>query len=134
MAKTFRCTVVTPERELLSEEVSYASIPAWDGQQGFLPGRAPLLTKLGAGPLRLDYETGGARWFFLGGGFAQMTGENLTLIAEEAVPAEQIVRSDVEAQLREAEHANPTTQADRDARAKEVTRARGLISVLDRHG
>lgn len=134
MAKTFRCTVVTPEHQLLSEEVSYASIPAWDGQQGFLPGRAPLLTKLGAGALRLDYEQGGERWFYLGGGFAQMNGGNLTLLAEEAVPAESIVRKDIEAQLREAEAANPATAADREARTKQMARAHGLLSVLDHHG
>ncbi len=40
--KTFRCKVVTPTASLLDEPVAYASVPAWDGLFGVLPGRAPI--------------------------------------------------------------------------------------------
>ena len=70
MAETLQCTLVTPSAQLLDEEITYASVPAWDGLIGIAPMRAPLLIKLEDGPLRLDFTQGGSRWFFVGGGFA----------------------------------------------------------------
>ncbi|HAI13510.1 MAG TPA: hypothetical protein DCM28_17515, partial [Phycisphaerales bacterium] len=51
MATSFQCTLVTPERQLVDQPVTYASIPAWDGLMGVEPQRAPLMIKLGAGAL-----------------------------------------------------------------------------------
>ena len=51
---SFQCTVVTPEQQVLDETVTQAILPAHDGQIGILTDRAPLLVKLGVGPLRLD--------------------------------------------------------------------------------
>ena len=103
MAGTFQCTLVTPEQQLLDDPVLYASIPAHDGQIGLAPGRAPLLVQLGDGALRLDFEEGGARWFFIGGGFAQMKDNRLSIVADEAVPAEQIVKTKAEEDMAEAQ-------------------------------
>ena len=58
MAKTFRCSIVTPVEMVFDDEVIYASFPAWDGQQGMMAGQSPLLTRLGTGPLRLDFAAG----------------------------------------------------------------------------
>ena len=38
MAKTFRCSIVTPVASIFEGELTYASIPAWDGQLGMMPG------------------------------------------------------------------------------------------------
>ena len=86
----FQCTVITPEQELLDQKVSYASIPAWDGLLGVATQRAPLLVKLGDGPLRLDTEDGKSQLYFIGGGFAQMQNNTLSLLAAEAIAAGDI--------------------------------------------
>ncbi len=102
MAKTFRCKVVTPTASLLDEPVTYASVPAWDGLFGVLPGRAPILARLGIGELRLDSSEGSrSKSFFVEGGFVQMAGEQLTVLAERATPADKLTVSEAEAQLRE---------------------------------
>ena len=102
MAKTFRCTIVTPAASILDEDVTYASFPAWDGQMGMMPGRSPLLSKLGVGSLRLDLPAGGSRWFLLDSGFAQVQEGSLTLLTERATPAEELSLQQAEQELTEA--------------------------------
>jgi F-type H+-transporting ATPase subunit epsilon len=55
-----------------------------------MAGRSPLLTRLGIGSLRLDFPEGGSRWYLIDGGFAQMQGNELTLLTEGATPAETL--------------------------------------------
>ncbi len=103
--KTFRCRLVTPAASLLDEQVTYASVPAWDGLIGFLPGRAPILAKLGCGELVLrfpdtDKGAGGERSYVVDGGVVQMQGETLTILAEYAAAAEQINPAEADAELK----------------------------------
>ena len=58
MAASFKCTLITPERQVLEEMINYANIPAWDGSVGLLTGRAPLVAQLGEGILELDTAAG----------------------------------------------------------------------------
>ena len=87
MAATFRCSIVTPEAPIFDEEVRYVSFPAWDGQVGIQARRAPLLAKLGQGPMTIDLAGGGRRTFQIRGGFAQMRGNELAVLSDEAVAA-----------------------------------------------
>ncbi len=84
MAKTFTCSLVTPERAVLEAEVSYANLPAHDGQMGVMRDRAAMLVELGKGTLTLDLADGGHKSFALEGGFAQMQNNRLTLLCEKA--------------------------------------------------
>jgi F-type H+-transporting ATPase subunit epsilon len=134
MAQTFSCTLVTPEEQMLDEQVTYASIPAHDGLIGLEPKRAPLLVKLGDGVLRLDFEEGGSRWFYIGGGFAQMKDDKLSLLADQAIAAEDINRQDTEAELAEA-NVLVTKDADKtDAKTRDITRAKLKLGLIDRLG
>lgn len=104
--KTFRCRVVTPTHALFDEPVKYATVPAWDGLLGVMHGTAPMVTRLGLGELRLEFEgvtKGGERSFFIDGGFAKMSDDGLTLLAEAAVPVESLSESEAKAELAEAE-------------------------------
>jgi F-type H+-transporting ATPase subunit epsilon len=120
---------VTPEAQLLDEQVIYASVPAWDGLLGVEHGRAPLLVKLGNGTLRVDFAQGGSRRFFVGQGFAQMKDNKLVLLTPEAVPAEDIVEHDAAAALQKAqgEHAISDDQVARKERL--VGRAKALLAL-----
>lgn len=138
MSKTIRCKVVTPTQKLLDEPITYASIPAWDGLFGVLPGRAPIVAKLGVGELTLEFPdtshaAGGRRSFFIRGGFAEMAHNDLTILAEEAVPASSLTVSEAEAALKEAEAlkvnaggaaADAGAEADRIRAEREAARAR----------
>ncbi len=134
MARTFRCTLVTPEHQALDAQVSYASVPAHDGLIGIMPFRAPLMIKLGDGALRLDLAKGETRWFFVGGGFAQMKGNALSLVAQEAVPVEQMQREEAQTQLKEAQ-AQVTHSDEAFVRVqRQQTRARTMLHLLDTTG
>lgn len=107
-AKTFQCRLITPLAQVLDEPVTYASIPAWDGLFGILPGRAPIVAKLGVGELRLDFpETkgaaGGSRSFLIDEGFVQMVGGRLTILASQAVPLETIAEGEAQSDLQKAQ-------------------------------
>lgn len=87
MAKAFHCSLVTPEQLLLETEVTYADVPAHDGQMGFMANHAPALVQLGKGPLRLTLPDHSHRTYQLQGGFAQMNANRLTLLSEKATEA-----------------------------------------------
>ncbi len=126
---TFHCTVVTPEQELLDQEVRHVTLPAWDGQIGVLPHRAPLLAKLGYGELQLDVPGGGHERYFIGGGFVQMKNDRLTILTDEAIPADQINREEAEAALKEALAHRAIATGDVEQRQRETDRARGMLAM-----
>ncbi|MEL7473110.1 MAG: F0F1 ATP synthase subunit epsilon [Planctomycetota bacterium] len=138
MSKTILCKVVTPSEKLLDEPITYASIPAWDGLFGVLPGRAPIVAKLGVGELTLEFPdttaAGGRRSYFVRGGFAEMAGDELTILAEEATPASSLTVTDAEQALREAEALKPSPDApDAGAEADRIrderTAARARLRI-----
>ncbi|MBL8762479.1 MAG: F0F1 ATP synthase subunit epsilon [Phycisphaerae bacterium] len=146
MAKSFRCRLVTPTASVFDETVSYASIPAWDGLFGVLPGRAPILARMGAGELRVDFPDsskgqGGSRSYFVEGGFVQMAGEQLTVLAERATPVEQLSAADAQKELdalmaksipesvKERQAQVDRLNRDRDRARQKVALARGQKSI-----
>lgn len=128
---------MTPSEELLNEQVEYASVPAWDGLIGFQHGGASLVSRLGLGKLRLDFPASngsGSREFLVEGGFLEMSNNELVILAEFAIAAEQIIESDAKAQLAEAEARivpedapNKLEAVERVTREKE--RARLMLSM-----
>ena len=69
--RPLQCVVVTPERAVLDEYAEMVVLPMYDGELGVLPGRAPIIGRLGAGELRL--KTGGAvKRYFVEAGFVQV--------------------------------------------------------------
>ena len=73
----------------LNEEATYVSFQAFDGQKGVLPGASPFLTRLGPGLFTLNAAAGN-KTLVIAGGFAQMQGDVLTLLADSAVDAATI--------------------------------------------
>lgn len=129
MAKSFKCSIVTPTAAVLDGEVTYASIPAWDGQMGFITGRSPVLTKLGIGSLRLEFAEGGERWYMLDGGFAEFHDDVLSILSDEAIPAESLVLREAEAELAEAKARVVTSAVDRDAVERDYNRAMAKVAL-----
>lgn len=134
---TITCRLVTPSEELLNEQVVYASVPAWDGLIGFQHGGSPLVSRLGLGKLRLDFPSSngsGSRLYFVEGGFVEMGHNELVILAERAIPAEELIETEAKAELAEAEARivpedapNKLEAVDQVTRAKE--RARLKLSM-----
>ena len=121
---SFRCVIVTPEQQVLDESLSQAILPAHDGLIGVLSGRAPLLVKLGQGPLRVDVAGGQTHHFYVEGGVAQMKDNRLTILTNEATPANEIDAEAARAEYAEAVARKITEQHTFEDRERQLTRAR----------
>lgn len=131
---TITCRLVTPSQELLNEQVVYASVPAWDGLIGFQHGGSPLVSRLGLGKLRLDFPAdagSGSREYLVEGGFVEMGHNELVILAERAIPAEEIIESDAKAELAEAEaRVVPDDAANKLEAVEQITRAKERARLM----
>ena len=83
---TFRFSLVAPERELFAGEVDQVDAPGAEGDFGVLAGHEPFMTTLRTGEVVV--AAGGVRRVFsIAGGFADVTPESFTLLAESATEA-----------------------------------------------
>lgn len=112
-----RCHVVTPTESALETEATYVEFPAWDGQRGVAPGAAPFLVRLGEGRLRVEKGAGQPDLLLVDGGFAQMNGDTLTILADATTPVGQLSAGEAEKELAaaNAEALRRGTGSGRDA-------------------
>ncbi|MGI6148859.1 MAG: F0F1 ATP synthase subunit epsilon [Firmicutes bacterium] len=80
----FRFEVVTPERTVVQQEVEYVSLPGTDGEFGILANHAPLAAVLEIGVVEFGSRQGEREFLALGGGFAEMHGNALTVMGNSA--------------------------------------------------
>ena len=125
-----QCVVVTPERAVLDEPADFVVLPMYDGELGVLPGRAPLIGRLGYGELRLR-RGDDTRRYFVDGGFAQVRANIVTVLTPRALRAEDI---DAHAAARTLEEARtPTaTPQEQEAHLRTQERARAELRVARR--
>lgn len=104
MADTMQFDLVSPERSLLSTQVKSVQIPGADGDLTAMPNHAPLITTLRPGILTVETADGGTRQFVVTGGFAEI-GETLSILAEKALPREDMDQATYEQLVDEAHSA-----------------------------
>lgn len=104
-ATTTALEIVSPERLLLSRAVDMVSLPASEGEMGVLPGHAPMIVALRGGTIRLYGGGQVTDRLFVAGGFAEITPERCTVLADEAVPVAELSRPDADRALAEAQAA-----------------------------
>ena len=95
--------IVSPDRLLLSKPVDMAVIPAAEGDMGVLPGHSPMIVLLQGGTIVLHEGGQPTARLFVSGGFAEITPERCTVLADEAVPVAEVSRAAGEARLAAAE-------------------------------
>jgi F-type H+-transporting ATPase subunit epsilon len=86
----FQFEVVTPERTVVHQDVEYVSLPGMDGQFGVLANHAPLAAVLEIGVVEFGTRQGERDFLALGGGFAEMHGNVLTVMGNTAELAHEI--------------------------------------------
>lgn len=121
---SFQCVIVTPEQQVMDDQIEQAIVPAHDGLLGILTGRAPLLVKLGMGPLRIDSLGGSKQYYFIDGGVAQMKDNKLTILTNEATEASEIDAEAARAEYAEAAARRATDIATAETREKEMNKAK----------
>ena len=89
MSKTFKLQLVAPDRPSINEEVTAVNLPGGAGEFGVMAGHMSLLSTLRPGTLRVTH--GQQRdLYFIAGGFAEVNGSSVIVLAEEYVKADEI--------------------------------------------
>src|SRR3954454_13705374 len=96
------CVVVTPEKAVLDQICEFVAVPMYDGELGVLPGRLPLIGRLGSGELRTTKGNRVHR-YFVDGGFVQIKNNIVTVLTSKAQRAEEINVAAAEAALKAAQ-------------------------------
>ena len=128
MADRLRIVVVTPERTLLDEACDALRFPLYDGQIGILPGRAPMVGRLGYGELKID-QGNTSQSYFIDGGFVQVKSSVVSLLTNACVPANEVNVAKAETDLQAAMNLPGTTDAEYAVKARAQERARKMIDV-----
>ncbi|MBM3597785.1 MAG: F0F1 ATP synthase subunit epsilon [Alphaproteobacteria bacterium] len=132
MADKVDFELVSPERLLLSRAVEMVVVPGSEGYFGVLPGHAPLVSTLNPGVIDV-YENGAIdERIFVGGGFAEVTPERCTVLADEAMPVKDIDRGKVEADLKRLREdaAEAKTDAERLSAEAAIAVAEAKLAAL----
>ncbi|NBR34605.1 MAG: F0F1 ATP synthase subunit epsilon [Rhodobacteraceae bacterium] len=108
MANTMQFDLVSPERRIATLEVSAVQIPGTDGDLTAMPGHAPLITTIRPGILRVE-STEGAKEYVVTGGFAEI-GEGLSVLAEKALPRDEMTQETFDEIIAEARAALNTAK------------------------
>jgi F-type H+-transporting ATPase subunit epsilon len=117
---TFAFELVSPERVLFSGEVDAVILPGSEGDMTVLAGHAPVMTALKAAFLVITDRPGNGRRVLVRGGFADVSQSGLTVLAERALPEEEITPEVLDHEILLAEMAYDATL---DGAAKQAAEA-----------
>ena len=133
MADKLSFALVSPERELFNGEVDHVVVPGSEGDFGVSPNHAPVMSVIKPGALKV-FDGGGERRIFVNGGFADVTPEGLTVLAEEAVDLADIDPAQLEQDLKNAgeDLRDANSEAKRDAAQRALKRLEIIKSAMAR--
>ena len=98
------CDIVTPAAKLYSDDAYMVVVPGVEGEMGFLQGHVPLVSVLADGVARImNDKEGAAKRFAIQGGYVEVTGSKVIILADRALPAEDVDAKAVAAQLESLE-------------------------------
>lgn len=126
-----QCQIVTPERVVVDERVSFVSVPLFDGEFGVLPGHAPMVGRLGHGELRAT-APGTSHRFFVNGGFVQVRDNVVTVLTSRATSSSELNEEDARAELARARALPAANDAQAVEKARSIQRARALLRAAQR--
>ena len=97
--------ITSPEKRLLARAVDMVVVPGSEGDLAAMPDHAPMIVLLRGGIVSLHEANRVSDQFFVAGGFAEITAERCTILADEATPLAELSRAEGEAKLAEAQRA-----------------------------
>lgn len=123
MADTMQFDLVSPERSLVSVPVREVRLPGTDGDMTAMPGHAATIVTLRPGLVTVVDAQGNATEFAVTGGFAEINGESVSLLAERGHPRAEITQEVYNEMMREARRAHQTAETRRESLGDEVVAA-----------
>lgn len=127
MSEKLHFALVSPARELFASEVDHVIAPGIEGEFGVLANHAPFMTILKDGIVKVLCHNEKDKNFFQRGGFADVTHEGLTVLAEEAVDLSTVSASDLKLEIQQT-HAEILSLSDDDGRQ---SRLKEQVSYLE---
>lgn len=103
MAEPFNFELVSPERLLLSEQATEVVVPGMDGYFTVMAHHAPLMSTIKPGVVDAKLASGGERRIFVRGGFADVSPSGFMILAELAMPLEELDAARLDSEIRDAE-------------------------------
>jgi F-type H+-transporting ATPase subunit epsilon len=133
MADKLHFALVSPERELFNGEVDHVVVPGSEGEFGVSPNHAPVMSVIKPGALKVIND-GTERRIFVNGGFADVTPEGLSVLAEEAIDLATVDQPQLEQQLKNAQEdlRDANTDDKRAAAQRTLARIEGIKAALAR--
>ena len=114
MADKLQFDLVSPERLLLSEEVDMVTLPGSEGDFGVLLGHAPVLSTLKSGVVEVKGVEEIFSRLFVRGGFAEVNGDKVTVLAEEATALAELNLEEIDQNIKNAEEDLAAAKSDED--------------------
>ena len=133
MADLIQFELVSPEKLLVSHAVEMVVVPGSEGDFGALPGHAPLISEIRPGIIAV-FEGGQVQErIFVAGGFAEVTNERCTVLAEQAMPLAEIDRAATDSELKNARDdlSDAKTDLDRAIAERAIAVAEAKLAALD---
>jgi F-type H+-transporting ATPase subunit epsilon len=124
MAEGTKLEIVSPERLVISDTVRSVVVPGADGYFTVLGEHAPLMTTLKPGFITVEDNAGVSHVYYVRGGFADVSPEGLTILAEEARPVVEFKREEIEALI-----ASGMTALEAAATAEEQSRLQAELDA-----
>ncbi len=109
MADAFQFDLVSPERRLATVEATSVQIPGADGDMTAMANHAPTITTLRPGIVTVTHS-GGTDEYVVSGGFAQIAPDEISVLAEQALPRGDVTQEVYERMVEEAQKAYDTTK------------------------
>ena len=131
--RKFEFELVSPERLLLSEPVDMAVIPGSEGDFGVLAGHSLLISTLRPGVIEVWQGEAVVNRLFVVGGFAEVTDTRCTVLADEAVPVDEINAAEAQAAFEQARDVLAAGETDEATRVYAIAEARLMATGKTAH-
>lgn len=128
MAETFKFSLVSPEKVLVSADVGEVIVPGSEGDFTVLPRHAPFISTLRPGILRIPGMSDGQSEVYIRGGLAEVNGESLTVLAEKAVPLADFSSDSLREEIKALE-SDESTAIGEEAKIKSAERLQQLRTL-----
>ncbi|MHB8126346.1 MAG: F0F1 ATP synthase subunit epsilon [Desulfitobacteriaceae bacterium] len=128
MAETFQLRIVSPEGQVLKEDVEFLLLPGEAGELGVLPNHSPLIAGLHVGILRYNLN-GSKKRVALSGGFVEVADNLATVLADTAEPGELIDLDRANAAKERAERRLSQRTSEIDERRAEFALRKALARI-----
>ena len=132
MAITLHCDIVSAEAQIYSGLVEFLAATGAEGELGVCYGHAALLTRLIPGPIRIIEQGGAEQVYYASGGFIEVQGDVVTVLADTAVRADDIDEAAAEFARKDAEEtlANQQGEIDYGRASAQLAEATAQLAIL----